>query len=78
MADHPQWTHLIVDGQHFVVKARRDDPGAYDFAWLSGPNDGYGFSSKRSNGAAMSEAEMREAIRNFLAQVDPRTGYIPD
>ncbi|WP_206443276.1 hypothetical protein [Candidatus Protofrankia californiensis] len=68
--------YAAVDGQHFAVRPRPDEPGVYDFDWLSGPRD-YGFTSARSDGSAMSHAEMEEAIRNFLAQIDHHTGYIP-
>jgi hypothetical protein len=53
-----------------------DRLGQYDFAWLSGPNKGYGFSTTRLDGGAMSEREIEASIRNFLVQVDPGTGYI--
>jgi hypothetical protein len=66
---------LTVDGQDFVVRARPDEPGVYDFAWLTGPPD-YGFMSARSDAGPMSRTEQEEAIRNFLAQVNPATGYI--
>jgi hypothetical protein len=67
---------MTVDGELFEVVASPERPGQYNFAWLSGPNKGYGFSSARSDGAAMSDREMEASIRNFLAQVDPDTGYI--
>jgi hypothetical protein len=65
-----------VDGQLFEILARPDRPGQYDVAWVSGPNPGYGFSSASSDGSAMSMGDFEEAIRGFLAQVDPETGYI--
>ncbi|MEV0392197.1 hypothetical protein [Polymorphospora rubra] len=68
---------MTVDGEHFRVRARAGEPGAYDFDWLSGP-DGYGFGVGTSGGSAMGLTEMEEAIRDFLAQVDPATGYIED
>ncbi|MGY1845459.1 hypothetical protein [Modestobacter sp. SYSU DS0875] len=68
---------LHVDGQDFTVTHRRDDPGVYDFEWLSGPHDpAYGFTTARSDGAVMSEADMRAAIVHFLSQINPETGYI--
>ena len=69
-------TRLEVDGEAFDVTARRDHPGQYDYTWTSGPNPGYGFSSASSDGRAATTADHEEAIRNFLAQVDPDTGYI--
>lgn len=67
---------LEVDGQVFEVQARPDLPGQYDFTWLSGPNPGYGFSSRTSDASALSASDLEESIRRFLAQVDPATGYI--
>ena len=69
-------SRMTVDGELFEVAANPEHLGQYDFAWLSGPNKGYGFSEARSDGSAMSEREMEASIRNFLAQVDPDTGYI--
>lgn len=65
-----------VDGQVFEVQARPDLPGQYDFTWLSGPNPGYGFSSRSSDGSALSASDLEESIRSFLAQVDPVTGFV--
>ncbi len=65
-----------VDGQLFEVRTRQDRPGQYDFAWVSGPNRGYGFTSASSDGSTMSMGDFEGAIRRFLAQVDPETGYI--
>ncbi|GAA0433518.1 hypothetical protein Acor_07690 [Acrocarpospora corrugata] len=65
-----------VDGEVFDVVARGDRPGQYDYAWISGPNPGYGFGSARSDGGASTMADHEAAIRSFLAQVDPETGYI--
>ena len=67
---------LIVDGEQFAVEANPDHPGQYQFAWLSGPNLGYGFATATSNGSSLSQTQMEAAIRNFLHQIDPATGYI--
>jgi hypothetical protein len=67
---------VMVDGELFDVVASAETAGEYEFAWLSGPNEGYGFGSKTSDGSALSERAIEESIRNFLAQVDPGTGYI--
>lgn len=65
---------LEVDGEVFALRPGRQ--GGTDYTWLSGPNTGYGFSqSPRPN---VSLDEHRENIRNFLAQIDPSTGYIED
>lgn len=71
-----QPTRLTVDGELFEVHARPDEPGTYDFTWLSGPNEGYGFGTSRTDGSVMSPEEMQASIRTFLAQVDRQTGYI--
>ncbi|MGK5737505.1 hypothetical protein [Micromonospora sp. URMC 103] len=68
---------LTLDGQDFRVRARAGHPGTYDFDWLTGPHD-YGFGLSRSGDAPLSRAEMEEAIRGFLAQIDPATGYLAE
>jgi len=65
--------HLVVDGETFAV---RRSGGGYAFAWLTGPDPDYGFGSARSDGGTSTTAELEDAIRSFLDQVDPRTGYI--
>ncbi|MEV4512604.1 hypothetical protein AB0K00_26995 [Dactylosporangium sp. NPDC049525] len=65
-----------VDGEVFDVAARADRPGQFDYTWISGPNPGYGFSSASSADRATTMADHEGAIRTFLAQVDPGTGYI--
>jgi len=67
---------IEVDGEAFEVVARGDRPGQDDYTWISGPNPGYGFSSASSDGRASTMADREAAIRNFLAQVDPETGYL--
>ncbi|PZG12579.1 hypothetical protein C1I95_25460 [Micromonospora craterilacus] len=68
---------MTVDGQRFRIHERAEKPGEYDFDWLSGPHD-YGFGITRAAGSAMTLPEMEEAIRNFLAEIDPATGYLRD
>jgi hypothetical protein len=68
---------MTVDGQDFRIGARAEEPGVYDFDWLNGPHD-YGFGSAKSDGSAMTLPEMEKAIRGFLTQIDPTTGYIED
>ncbi|MEH1099173.1 hypothetical protein [Micromonospora sp. CPCC 205561] len=68
---------LTVDGQQFRVRQRAERPGEYDFDWLSGPHD-YGFGISGAAGSAMTEPEMEEAIRDFLAEIDPATGYLKE
>ncbi|SCL16904.1 hypothetical protein [Micromonospora inyonensis] len=68
---------LVVDGHEFRVRARAEEPGTYDFDWLTGPHD-YGFGLSGAAGFTMSPAEMTEAARDFLAQIDPATGYLAE
>jgi hypothetical protein len=67
---------VTVQGELFEVALSTERPGQYHFAWLSGPNEGYGFGTARSDSGTMSEGEIETSIRDFLAQVDPKTGYI--
>ena len=63
-----------VDGETFTVRKRGSD-GSHHYAWVSGPNEGYGFSSSCSDEPVT--REMHEAaIRDFLAAIDPETGYL--
>ncbi|RLP67929.1 hypothetical protein D9V30_12400 [Mycetocola reblochoni] len=65
---------IEVDGETFRVRRRVHD-GSHHYDWVSGPNDGYGFSVSRRPeplGRAQHDAE----IRNFLAAIDPTTGYL--
>ena len=66
---------MTVDGQDFLMRARTEEAGVYDFEWLTGPH-GYGFTVARSDRSTMSTHEAEEAIRDFLAQINPATGYI--
>jgi hypothetical protein len=75
-AEQEPATRVEVDGELFDVASARDRPGQYHFAWVSGPNPGYGFSSGSSDGPTMSNVELEATIRNFLEQIDPETGYI--
>jgi hypothetical protein len=70
-ADRP--TRVDVDGHLFDVAVRR---GQYDVTWISGPNPGYGFSLRSSDDRPMTQTQLEEAIRSFLGQVDPETGYV--
>lgn len=68
----------FVDGELWVVQQRLNEPGTYEFKWVSGPNKGYGFTSATSDGAALTTAEVDESIREFLAGIDPLTGYLAE
>ena len=65
---------LDVDGEVFALSP--NEFGGTDYAWLSGPNPGYGFGVSPT--ADLSLDEHVENIRGFLAQIDPATGYIED
>lgn len=65
---------LEVDGEDFAI--RSDGQGGTHYTWLSGPNDGYGFSESPTTHRPLQEHEA--SIRAFLAQVDPLTGHIAD
>lgn len=66
---------LTVDRQDFRVRVRADEPGTYDFDWLSGPQ-GYGLGPSRSADQAMSRPEIEDAIREFLAEIDTGAGLL--
>ena len=66
---------LDVDGELFTVRRGHDGRGtAYD--WVSGPNKDYGFGSSANPDQPVDEH--RRSIRNFLAMIDPATGYIAE
>jgi hypothetical protein len=65
---------FIVDGETFAVR-RRDDDGSNHYDWVSGPNNGYGFSVGGSSEPISHERHVA-AIRGFLAEIDPATGYL--
>jgi hypothetical protein len=67
---------MVVDGEHFDVRERPGEPGVYERERISRPNVGYGFACASYGGPQLTEAEIEDAIRNFLMQVDPRSGYI--
>lgn len=69
---------FTVEGELFEVRPRLGVPGQYDFDWVSGPNDGYGFTSATSDGSAESRDDLEDAIRDFLSMIDPETGYISE
>ena len=67
---------IEVDGEMFVVRMPLDRPGHYDFEWVTGPNPDYGFTSAVSDGSEMSVGGFEAAIREFLASLDPETGFL--
>jgi hypothetical protein len=69
---------LTVGGEQFLVRLRSRHGllYEYDYDWLSGPNDGYGFGV--SGPFQESDDEHRGRIRHFLAEIDPATGYLSE
>ena len=66
---------LEVDGELFEVGYSATRGSSY--AWLSGPHAGYGFGSSGPRPPTLDDH--RAAIRGFLEQIDPATGFIgPD
>ena len=66
---------LVVDGELFEVVYSPTRGSSY--AWLSCPNASYGFGSSGPKPANLDDH--RAAIRSFLGQIDPETGFIgPD
>lgn len=65
---------LEVDGQTFALSP--NEFGGTDYTWLSGRNPGYGFGVSPTPNLSLDEH--RKNIRDFLAVVDPTTGYIQD
>ena len=74
MTDNPS-RRLEIDGEVFEVTTRLELPGQVDVAWLSGPDPDYGFSSRRSSGLHADD-ELRDAIRDFLDNINPDTGHL--
>jgi hypothetical protein len=71
---------LEVDGEQFAVAVVVNPATGYTdtgYTWLSGPNRDYGFGCG-GGPPNPSREEHRQRIRNFLAMVDPTTGYIED
>lgn len=67
--------NLTIDGHHWVVREQPDRPGGYDFEWLTGSKR-YGFSMGGSDKSPMDRAAIRFYIADFLAQINPETGYL--
>lgn len=66
---------LVVDGEKFVVTRRAGSSGTYDFAWTS-HSASYGFGIGRNADWHPDRAELAKQIRSFLADIDPKTGYL--
>ncbi|MCW4459279.1 hypothetical protein [Microbacterium sp. MPKO10] len=68
---------VTVDGETFVVR-RRDGDGSYHYDWVTGPNKDYGFSLGSHLPLDFTVEQHEEQIRDFLAGIDPATGYLAD
>ncbi|MFE1644801.1 hypothetical protein ACFM35_04385 [Microbacterium sp. P01] len=66
---------IVVDGETFDV---HNQDGSIQFSWVSGPNAGYGFATRRSDGAPPTAEEARAHARSFLSSIDPATGYLAE
>ncbi len=64
---------LLLDVGGEVFEVRADGRGGTEYVWSSGPNPGYGFGLSPT--PDMSLDEHRGNVRNFLAEIDPATGY---
>lgn len=76
--DVPSFT-LEVDDEQFAVRIVVDPATGYTdsgYTWLSGPSQGYGFAIGGPPNPSLEEH--RQRVREFLAMVDPNTGYIED
>ncbi|WP_130509533.1 hypothetical protein [Krasilnikovia cinnamomea] len=69
-------TRVDVDGEVFEIVSWSDRPGHYNYNWISGKNPGYGFGGVRSGGVEATLDEHIINIREFLAGVDPETGFM--
>ncbi|MET7680396.1 hypothetical protein [Streptomyces sp. NPDC005423] len=67
---------ISVDGEEFEVRQPQDSPGTYHFTWLTGPDPQYGFGFRSHPPVRVDRAELEEAVREFLSQVDTGTGFI--
>lgn len=65
-----------VDGERFTVR-RRDEDGSIHYDWITGPNEGYGFSMSAPAGPP-TRKQLEEEIRGFLSGIDPATGFLGD
>ena len=74
----PEPIVLIVNGETFRARADAQQPGAWHVDWVSGPNVGYGFTTRRSDHQWESREQLDRGVRSFLDEIDPATGYLRD
>lgn len=67
---------VTVDGETFAMR-RRDSDGSLHYDWLSGPNEGYGFSVSCGLDLRSQEQHISD-IQEFLSEINPTTGYFYD
>lgn len=67
-----------VDREIFRVRRHAGESASYSYEWLTGAHRGYGFTSSLSMGHDQTPEGHLIAIRNFLAAIDPETGYVGD
>ena len=72
----PESRSISVDRQTFDVYVLAEEPEQYHLIWRSGPNPGYGFSCRRSDGEALTEPQLIAQIRDFLEHINPASGYL--
>jgi hypothetical protein len=71
--DAASGVRLSCDGETFEL--RPEQSGGTHYAWISGPNPGYGFTVSPT----IDNIEQHQTnIRNFLSMIDPETGYIEE
>ena len=71
---------LSCDGDTFELRPAQS--GGTHYTWLSGPNQGYGFTTSAvlpdaGSGRFDDEGHL-ESILTFLSMIDPETGYIAE
>ncbi|MGO3884762.1 MAG: hypothetical protein ACTJHU_00560 [Mycetocola sp.] len=67
---------LVVDGETVRIR-QRDSDGSYHYDWVSGPNEGYGFSLSGDPAPSSLNTEQHIAnFRGFLAEINPATGFL--
>lgn len=75
MSDPALPYRITVDGELWEVVERGG--GHYDFTWLSGIDQRYGFTSRIVGPSRpMSTEAMQTQIREFMSNVNPRTGHL--
>lgn len=69
-------SEFVVDGETFIVTER--ERSQYQFDWVSGPNPDYGFITSIYPHGEMTDEQVVASIHDFLAEIDPETGYLAD